>query len=171
MGNLLIISFFIVGLQEPCGTPSLFGSGSIGLCLVRLRNFWHAGGRAVVPGALSFGRWSRSVLCGVFGVREILGVSRTPRGLSRIFSTSLCTPFSLGQRAGWPRGRSVFLSFFPSFPLPPSPLYTPCVLRVAPLLRFLLIYSSDLSKKNFLKCRRILYSDYHLWLRFNLYLA
>jgi hypothetical protein len=128
-----------VGQQEPCGMPSSFGSGFVGLCLARLRSFWLAGGRVVVPGVLSFGKWSRSVLCGVFGVSETLDVSRTPRGPSRTFSTFLCLPFSLGQRAGWPRGCSVFLSFFLSFPFPPSPFVYPCVLRVAPLLRFFYI--------------------------------
>jgi hypothetical protein len=36
---------------------------------------------------------------------------------------------------------------FPLSFLPLAPLYTPCVLRVAPLCAFFLIHSSDLSKK------------------------
>jgi hypothetical protein len=58
----------------------------------------------VVPGAPLYGKWSLSVLCGVFGVSETIDVSRTPRGLLRNFSVFFLLPFSPGQRAGWPRG-------------------------------------------------------------------
>jgi hypothetical protein len=74
------------------------------LCLARLRSYWLVGGRAVVPRALLFGKWSLTVLCGVFGVSETIDVSRTPRDLLRNFSIFFFLPFSPRQRAGWPRG-------------------------------------------------------------------
>jgi hypothetical protein len=84
--------------------PSSTGLVFVGSCLVRLRSYWLAGGRVVAPGVLSFGKWSLSVLCGVFGANETLDVSRTPRGLLRISFTFFCLLFSLRQPAGWPRG-------------------------------------------------------------------
>jgi hypothetical protein len=152
MENQLTIFFSTVGLQKPCGMPSLTGLVFAGLCLVRLRSFWLAGAQVVVLGVLSFGKWSPSVLCGVFGVSETLDVSRTPRGLLRIFSTFFCLLFFLGQPAGWPRGRSVLLIFFLSSPSPPSPFVYPlCTKGCAPFAlfnKFLLTYQK---KKMFLK--------------------
>jgi hypothetical protein len=84
--------------------PSSIGSVFVGLCLARLRSYWLSGGRVAVPKALLFGKWSPYVLCGVFGVSEIIDVSRTHRGLLRNFSTFFFLPFSPGQRAGWPEG-------------------------------------------------------------------
>jgi hypothetical protein len=137
MENQLTIFFSTVGLQVPCGMPSLSGLVFAGLCLVRLRSFWLAGAQVVAPGVLSFGKWSPSVLCGVFGVSETLDVSRTPRGLLRIFSTFFCLLFFLGQSAGWPRGRSVLLIFFLSSPSPPSPFVYPlCTKGCAPFALF-----------------------------------
>jgi hypothetical protein len=93
-----------MGQREPCGMPSSIGLVFVGLCLARLRSYWLASGRVVVPRALLYGKWSLSVLCGVFGVSETINVSRTPRGLLRNCSTFFFLPFSPGQRAGWPRG-------------------------------------------------------------------
>jgi hypothetical protein len=93
-----------VGQQEPCGMPSSIGLVVVGLCLARLRSYWPAGGRAVILGVLLYGKWSLTVLCGVFGVSETIDVSRTSRGLLKNFSIFFFLPFSPGQRAGWPRG-------------------------------------------------------------------
>jgi hypothetical protein len=76
----------------------------VGLCLVRSRSYWLAGGRAVAPEVLLCGRWSLFVLCGVFGVSETLDVSRTSRGPLRNLSTFFFLLFSPGQRDGWPQG-------------------------------------------------------------------
>ena len=78
------------------------GLASVRLCLAWSRSYWLAGGRAVVLEALLFGKWSLSVLCGVFGASETIDVLRTPQGLLRNSSTFFSLPFSLGQRAGWP---------------------------------------------------------------------
>jgi hypothetical protein len=83
---------------------SLIGLVFVGLCLARLKSYWLAGGQVVVPGVLLFGKWSLSVLCGVFEVSETIDASRTPRGLLRNFSTFFFLPFSPGLRVGWPRG-------------------------------------------------------------------
>jgi hypothetical protein len=83
---------------------SLIGLVFVGLCLTRLRSYWLADGRVVVPGALLYGKWSLSVLCGVFGVSETINVSKTPRGLLKNFSIFFFLPFSPGHRAGWPCG-------------------------------------------------------------------
>jgi hypothetical protein len=104
MGSRLIIFFSIVGQQEPCGMPSSIGLVFVGLCLARLRSYWLAGGRVVVLGTLLCGKWSLSVLCGVFGMSETIDVSRTPRGLLRNFSIFFFLSFSPGQQASWPRG-------------------------------------------------------------------
>ena len=77
---------------------------SIGLCLAQSRSYWLTGGRAVIPEALLFGKWSLSVLCGVFRASETIDVLRTPQGLLRNSSTFFSLPFSPGQWAGWPRG-------------------------------------------------------------------
>jgi hypothetical protein len=104
MGNLLIIFFSIVGQRELCGMLSSPGLAFVGLCLVRSMSYWLAGGRVDAPGALLCGKWSLYVLCGVFGVSGTFDVSRTPRGLLRIFSTFFFLLFSPGQRVVWPRG-------------------------------------------------------------------
>jgi hypothetical protein len=54
--------------------------------------------------ALSFGKWSPHVLCGVFGASKTIDASRTPRDLLRNSSTFFFSPFSPGQQVGWPRG-------------------------------------------------------------------
>jgi hypothetical protein len=147
MGNQLTIFFSTVGLQEPCGMPSSSGLVSARLCLVRLRSFWPAGGLVVVPRVLSFGKWSPSVLCGVFGVSEIFDVSRIPRGLLRIFffdklsiedllHVFLFTLFS--WIAGW---LALFLIFFLSSPSPPRPfVYPQCTKGCAPFALFNKLY-------------------------------
>jgi hypothetical protein len=104
MGNRLIIFFSIVGQRELCGMLSSPGLAFVGLCLVRSMSYWLAGGRVNAPRALLCGKWSLSVLFGVFGVSETLDVLRTPRGLLRIFSTFFFLLFSPGQWVGWPQG-------------------------------------------------------------------
>ena len=102
MGIWLIIFLSIVGQREPCGMLSSLGLAFVGLCLARSRSYWLADGRAIVPEVLLFGKWSLSVLCGIFGASETIDVLRTPQGLLRNSSTFFSLPFSPGQRAGWP---------------------------------------------------------------------
>jgi hypothetical protein len=104
MESRLIIFFSIVGQRELCGMPSSPDLVFVGLCLVRSRSYWLAGGRVITPEALLCGKWSLFVLCSVFGVSETIDVSRTPRGLLRNFSTFFFLLFSPGQQVGWPRG-------------------------------------------------------------------
>jgi len=56
-----------------------------GLCLVELSTCLLVGRSLEGRGALRFGRWCQSVFFGVFGRKEILGVSRMWRVLWRIF--------------------------------------------------------------------------------------
>jgi hypothetical protein len=93
-----------VGQQELCGMPSSPGLVFVGLCLVRSRSYWLAGGRVVIPEALLCEKWSPFVLCGVFEVSETLDVSRILRGPLRNLSTFFFLLFSPGQRDGWLRG-------------------------------------------------------------------
>jgi hypothetical protein len=146
MGSRLIIFFSIVGQREPCGMPSSFGSVSVGSCLARLRSYWPAGGRVVTLKASLFGKWSPYVLCGVFGASETIDASRTPRDLLRNSFIFFFSPF-FSWTAGWLAPRVIsFSDFLFLFSSPPSPLYTPSVLRVAPLCAFLM-HSTNLSKK------------------------
>jgi hypothetical protein len=47
-----------------------------GLCLEELSTYLPVGGSLEGRGVLRFGRWCQSVFCGVFGRKEIVGVSR-----------------------------------------------------------------------------------------------
>ena len=76
----------------------------VGLCLAQLRSYLLASGQVVILGALLCGKWFFFVLCGVFGESKMIDVSRIPQGLVRSSSTYFFLLYSLGQRAGWPRG-------------------------------------------------------------------
>jgi hypothetical protein len=80
-----------------------------------------------VRGVLLFEKWSIIVLCGVFGVKEIIDVSRTRRGLGRSSSIYFFFHFAHGLWADMPRGVLAFQIFFLTSPFPPSP---PCILLV-----------------------------------------
>jgi hypothetical protein len=78
-----------------------------------------------VRGALLFGKWSLIVLCGVFGGRETLNVSRIRRGLERSSSIFFFLLFTLGLQAGLPHRLLALQIFFLTSLLHPSP---PCIL-------------------------------------------
>ena len=80
-----------------------------------------------VRGVLLFEKRSLIVLCGVFGVKEIIDVSRTWRGLKRSSSIYFFFLFTHGLWVGLPRGVLAFQIFFLISLLPPSP---PCILSV-----------------------------------------
>jgi hypothetical protein len=93
--------------------------------------------------------WKMVPLCimwCIWSERNLRCFEDSSRSIEDLLHFFMYTLFS--WTAGWLAPRAIsFSEFLSLFPLPPSPLYTPCVLRVAPLLRFLLIYTSDLSKK------------------------
>jgi hypothetical protein len=58
---------------------SFLGLVCLGLCLEELSIYLHVGRRRVGQGVLKFGKWCLFAFFGVFGRREILGVSKTWR--------------------------------------------------------------------------------------------
>jgi hypothetical protein len=92
--------------------------------------------------------WKMVPLCimwCIWSERNLRCFEDSSRSIEDLLHFFMFTLFS--WTAGWlaPRVLS-FSEFLSLFPFPLAPLYTPCLLRVAPLLRFFL-YISDLSKK------------------------
>jgi hypothetical protein len=85
---------------DPCGTLSLLGLVFAGSCITQLRIYLRVGGRVVVRGALLFGKWSLTVLCGAFEGKETIDVLRALRGLQRSSSMFFFILFIPGLRAG-----------------------------------------------------------------------
>jgi hypothetical protein len=106
-----------------CGTLSSFGLVFVGLCLAQLKIYLRVGGRVVVRGALWFGKWSLTLLCGAFGGKETIDVLRALRSLERSSSMFFFSLFIPGLRDGWHCGLFVLLIFFLTSPLPSSPLF------------------------------------------------
>ena len=65
-----------------------------------------------VRGVLLFEKWFLIVLYGVFGVKEIIDVSKTQRGLERSSSIYFFFLFTHGLWAGLPCGVLAFQIFF-----------------------------------------------------------
>ena len=95
------------------------------LCLALSKSYLQVGGRVAERGVQLCGKWSLIVLCGVFGVKETIDISRTQRGLERSSYISFFLLFTPGQWVGLPRGVLVFQIFFHTSLPPPSPL---CIL-------------------------------------------
>jgi hypothetical protein len=72
-------TFFIVMWLLLCGIMFFLGLVCLGLCLEELSTYLPVGGRLKGQEVLRFGIWCQFAFFGVFGMRKILGVSKTLR--------------------------------------------------------------------------------------------
>jgi hypothetical protein len=77
-------TFFIVMWLPLCGIMFFLGLVCLGLCLEELSTYLLVGGRLKGQEVLRFGIWYQFAFFGVFGMRKILGVSKTLRTPYRI---------------------------------------------------------------------------------------
>ena len=91
-----------------CEMLFLHGSAFAGLCLAPSKSYLQVGARVAVRGVPLCEKWSLIVLCGVFGGKETIDISRTQRSLKKSSFISFFLLFTLGLWAGLPRSVLAF---------------------------------------------------------------